>query len=224
MKKLFLSTLLVGSLVAGASHAVYDGGQFGANRWPHWYIGLGGSLSYVDDSSIKEGNRKLGEVGFQSGYGVTGSLGYTPGPTGTLLDYTRFEFEVGHRANDLEDFASGGRLNTVSGEVKSYSYMANVYFDFDTQTRVSPYVGAGLGLSTMTLESSSLGVEDEDNAFAYQGMVGLGWTPENLLNTVLQVGYRYHATTSPSFAGASGLNIEHDYSTHNLEAGARFRF
>ncbi|TAE83820.1 MAG: porin family protein [Alphaproteobacteria bacterium] len=224
MKKLFLSTLLVGSLFAGASHAGYDGGQFGQHRWPHWYVGLTGSMNFVSDSDVTLGNRGVGTVAFQDGYGLAGSIGYTPGPSGTLLDYTRFEFEIGHRMNDLENFAAGGRYDRISGEVKSYSYMANVFFDFDTQTRVSPYVGGGLGLSTMTLESSTLSIEDEDNVFAYQAMVGLGWQPESLLNTVLQVGYRYHATTSPSFADTAGRNFEHDYNTHNIEAGARFRF
>jgi OOP family OmpA-OmpF porin len=226
MKKYLLLAAVVG-LMAGNAQAQgrYEGSQHGEGRWPNWYLGVSGSISYVDETDIQSGNSIAGEAEFENGYGVTGSIGYTPGPTGTLMDYTRFEFEVGHRFNDAEKLSNiGGSVSNLSGEVKTYTYMINTYFDFDTQTQVSPYVGAGIGFGTVSFESASLGVNDDDSVFAYQFMAGLGWQPEFLLNTVLQVGYRYHATSDPSFASGTGQSVETQYSTHALEAGARFRF
>lgn len=223
-KQWILAALSVVAFASSVQAGPYQGGQHGAGRWPNWYIGVSGALTYVDETNVDVGNRTVGDVEFDSGYGVTGAVGYTPGPTGTLLDYTRFEVEIGHRVNDTENFTAGGAVSGLSGEIKEYSYMANVYFDFDTQTQVSPYVGAGIGLATVTLESPSLAVDNDDSVFAYQFMAGLGWQPEFMLNTVLQAGYRYHATSNPSFTNAAGLGVEHEYGVHSLEAGARFRF
>jgi opacity protein-like surface antigen len=225
MKKQWIfAALSVVALATGAQAGPYHGGQHGAGRWPNWYVGVSGSLTYVDDTNVTSGLGNAGDVSFDSGYGVSGAVGYTPGPTGTLLDYARFEAEIGHRFNDTERFTSRGAVSNLSGELKSYSYMANAYFDFDTQTQVSPYVGVGAGLATVSLEAPSLAVNDDDSVFAYQFMAGLGWQPEFLLNTVLQVGYRYFGTSDPSFTNASGLTIEHEYGVHSMEAGARFRF
>ncbi len=225
-KKNILMSLAVALMAGGsqAQEAAYPSSQHGEGRWPNWYVGVKGSLNYVDDTNIASANRNVGDLGFDSGYGVAGSIGYTPGPTGSVLDYTRFEFEIGHRFNDLENFTAGGKVSSVSGNIKSYSYMMNAYFDFDTQTQVSPYVGAGIGLDTISMSSKGLGVQDEDKVFAYQFMAGLGWQPEFMLNTVLQVGYRYHGTTDPTFTASTGQSVEHEYTTHALEAGARFRF
>jgi opacity protein-like surface antigen len=225
MKKLLLGLLAAASFASSVNAGPYENqGQHGAGRWPNWYVGLKGSINYVDDTSVTRGNVGAGTVDFDSGYGVAGAIGYTPGPTGTLMDYTRLEFEIGHRFNDLDQLAAGGTFSNIAGEVKSYSYMANVYFDFDTKTQVSPYVGAGIGLDTVTLDSRTVGVNDSDRVFAYQFMAGLGWQPEFLLNTVLQFGYKYHASSDPTFTTNTGQSFEHEYSTHALEAGARFRF
>jgi OmpA-OmpF porin, OOP family len=225
MKKYLLLAAVIGLMTGNAqAQGAYQGGQHGEGRWPNWYVGVQGSLNYVDDTNASVGNTNAGDVSFDSGYGVSGAIGYTPGPTGTLMDYTRFEFEIGHRFNDLDNFTAGGFVGDIAGDIKSYSYMANVYFDFDTQTQVSPYVGAGIGLDTVSIDSRTVGVNDSDRVFAYQFMAGLGWQPEFLLNTVLQVGYRYHATSDPAFTTNAGQSFEYEYSNHALEAGARFRF
>ncbi len=225
MKKHFILAAFVALMAGGAqAEGAYPSSQHGEGRWPNWYIGVKGSLNYVNDTNATVGNRNVGDVNFDSGYGVSGAVGYNPGPTGTLMDYTRFEFEIGHRYNDLKNFTAGGTVRNSTGDVKSYSYMMNAYFDFDTKTQVSPYVGAGIGLDTISLDSRTLSVNDSDRVFAYQFMAGLGWQPEFMLNTVLQVGYKYHGTSDPTFTSSTGQSIEHGYTTHALEAGARFRF
>ncbi len=213
-----------GAAAAGTSTAGYEGGQFGANRWPNWYVGVSGALPYVDSTDVEVNSSKVGELDFDSNYGVGASIGYTPGPNGNFFDNMRFEFEYFYRSNDLDTLSIGKTSTDVSGELTSDSYMANVYYDINTHTRVTPYVGAGAGLAKIDLENKALNLDDSDNRFAYQLMAGIGWQPEMLLNTVLQVGYKYMDAGSPQFTTRGGASIQHDYQVHNVEAGARFRF
>jgi hypothetical protein len=55
------------------------------------------------------------------------------------------------------------------------SLMANVYYDFNRDGMFSPYLGAGIGFSSVdvTFNPSGVGIiDDDDTAFAYQVKVG----------------------------------------------------
>jgi OmpA-OmpF porin, OOP family len=222
--KTFATVLALGIMSASSAMAGYEGGQFGQNRWPNWYIGVSGSVPFVNETDVTSNGNTLGEVDFDSGYGVGGSIGYTPGPMGNFLDNTRFEFEYFYRDNSLDSFTSGASSTSVGQKLTSDAYMLNAYYDINTATRLTPYLGAGAGTTRISLDVPGLGVNSTDNVFAYQLMAGLGWQPETLLNTVLQVGYKYLDASDPEFGSASGATIGHEYQVHSVEAGARFRF
>ena len=189
-------------------------------RWPNWYIGLQGTVPYVEDVNLSNGSTGLGQVEFDTGWGVGASLGYTPGSPAPFLNAMRFELEAMYRENDLDTL--GGA--SIADDVSSIAYMANLLFDIETDSKLVPYLGAGIGLADIELNSIALGVSDHDTVFAYQFMAGLGYTPRSMPDTVLNIGYRYFATQDPEFATSTGTRVEHDYRSHNIEAGARFRF
>lgn len=81
-------------------------------------------------------------------------------------------------------------------EILPSSNMLNGYVDFDTGTKLTPYVGAGLGTVTYNLGGTGIGRSDIDseNAFndsdvGYQGMAGLSYDLAD--NWSLSAEYRY---------------------------------
>lgn len=215
-KTLFVSTCLLALVAVNASAAPRQQDE----RWPRWYVGLSGNLAYMDDADVDPGR----ELELDSGWGISGSIGYLP-PLAAPFDRLRFELEIAYRENDTDSLKVGGTTLSSDGDYSSTSYMANAYYDVATASRWTPYVGAGVGFSSVKLDSrsASLVVDDRDHVFAYQGMLGVAYSPETMPMVDWLLGYRYFATEDPKFTGSTG-GIESEYSTHNLEFGAHFRF
>lgn len=133
---------------------------------------------------------------FDNGWGAFAAVG-------KQFELFRLEGEAAYRTNDIDGI--GG------GEVEAMSGMLNGYLDFD-MLQFRPFVGVGLGMANIDLDSGFL--NDDDNVFAYQGIVGLAF---DVHQVGLDVGYRYFATEDPKFSGIKG-----EYETHNLYLAVRF--
>ena len=183
-------------------------------RWPNWYVGLSGSVSWLPDADI-DGAAVNTEVAYNTGWGAGASIGYMPSAEIPFFNRMRYELEVFYRSADIDSFK--GVAATGFDNVSSVSYMANAIYDFDTGTQFVPYIGAGAGMSDVEFGN------DKDMVFAYQFMTGIGYEPSLIPNTVWSVGYRYFATEDASIAASpSSFKLEH--SAHNLEAGLRMKF
>jgi len=217
MKK---STILAG-LTALTTLAAFSAAHAEEERWPRWYIGLTGGYTYMGDEDISGGGSAT-KLSPSDGFDVGGAIGYLPSSSMPLLNALRFEAEVTYHQDDVHSIhLSNGRTIAGNGSYDSTAYMANVFYDFQTGSAWSPYIGAGIGIASMHLPTNS-GANNSsagDNEFAYQGLVGIGYTPETIPNTQWTVGYRYLATSDAKFGGT---DIE--YSTNSLEAGGKFRF
>ncbi len=92
----------------------------------------------------------------------------------------------------------------TSGDITTWSYMANVWYDFDLgNSRIHPFIGGGIGLAQVDLEYKALAYTmdgaaytyaggDDDWGFAYQLGAGLGYEFDNGMTLTAQ--YRYFAT------------------------------
>ncbi len=150
------------------------------------------------------------EAGLDSALGasVAGGLAFPSGLRG--------EFEVARRETDLEQICAVS-CAAINGDVTSLALMANLYYDLPLAAAVRPYVGFGAGLARVSVDSSVLGVGDDDTVPGYQLAVGLGIAVAE--RVTLDTGYRYFAT------GDVEVNtIEADYATHNFEVGVRIAF
>ncbi|MEM8770634.1 MAG: P44/Msp2 family outer membrane protein [Pseudomonadota bacterium] len=112
------------------------------------------------------------------------------------------------------------------GEVDTLFVMVNAIGEWENSTAFTPYIGAGVGAGFVDVNYAPSGTEiinDEDVAFAYQFMAGVGY--ELTSSTTLFAGYRYRATLDPE-VNASLFAAEFD--TENagsiVEAGVRFTF
>jgi OmpA-OmpF porin, OOP family len=98
---------------------------------------------------------------------------------------------------------------TISGASQSYgatkdeiAAMANVYYDFNAGGVFVPYIGAGAGIAFV--KESALGSQDNTTAFAYQGIVGIGYNIDSQFRVNLEG--RYYGTTTPTLQGQGFQN------------------
>ncbi len=214
MKKTLFAASLGALLVTTAFSAQAD------ERWPRWYLGLTGDYTIMGNEDVS--GSRASSLQLNDGYGFGGAIGYLPSSSIPLINALRFEAEVSYHSNGVSrvNFNGGGQVNG-NGSYSSTAYMVNTYYDYPMNSPWSPYIGFGLGFATVHLPTSSgAGNSDEsDNEFAYQGMLGIGYTPDSIPNTQWTLGYRYLATSDPSFN-----NVSSKYSTNNIEVGGKFRF
>lgn len=218
---IFLLSLAATTVLATAAQS--------EERWPRWYVGLSGTVTFVDESDFS-GNGANADVDFDTGFGGLVSLGYLPPVSQGFFSNTRLELEGGYRKADFDSISAGGVSAAANGEYHITTAMLNGYYDFESNAGNglvgwSPYVGLGLGWAQVEIDTpNSLGSTDSrDNVFAYQGMIGLGYSPAALPQTQWNIGYRYFATQDPGFSNAGGT-FEGEVDTHNIEAGFKARF
>ncbi len=203
------------------SYAVSSASAQDNERWPRWYLGLHGTLGFLDDSDIR--GSSSGKLAYDStGAGVGGSIGYMP----PAINGFRMEGEVAYHYIGLNRYRIGATSADAHGRSAALSYMGNLFYDFNNASQWTPYVGAGAGGASVQLaRSSGLGnTSESDRVFAYQFMGGLSFAPQSIPLTEWNLGYRYFATQDPEFQTSGGSVQLKDYNSHNVEIGAKFRF
>ena len=99
--------------------------------------------------------------------------------------------------------------------------MVNGYLDFENQTALTPYIGAGVGVAKVSANDISIGgvalSDEDDTVFAYQLGVGIGYSVTESL--IIDLAYKYFATEDPDFEGTKA-----EYGSHNILFGVRINF
>ena len=137
----------------------FDGGQG---------ILLGTAIGYsIGDNNphhIFSGLRMEAEYFYrQSRHNQTSRVRGIPGPSGTSATQQKI---------DRGEFASGP-YETL-GSVISHNLFANVYYDFDNDTRFTPYLGVGTGLGITTADYSSNWTRTLDKEAIRRGLIADG--------------------------------------------------
>lgn len=211
-------------LTAGISLLTIVSNANADERWPRWYVGLSTGLAFVEDSDLS--GAVNGDQEYEAGVGLTASLGYMPFFGSPYLDNIRMELELGYRYASLDGFTNAGTPSNSSGSARMFTYLANAYYDFHSDSQWTPYLGAGLGgASVQVSKGSGLGItDDKDTVFAYQFLTGVTYAPTSIPMTEWGLGYRYFTADSPGFSTAGASLSFDDMTSHNIEANARFRF
>ena len=119
----------------------------------------------------------------------------------------------------------------VKGNFSMLAFMGNVDYDFDTGSRWVPYVGGGLGVAIISIDTEdaqgrSLS-DDSDTVFAYQVGAGIGYEfplPEGRSVTV-SLDWRFFGTQAPTFKGdVSGGDFDVGISGHDIGIGLIYGF
>ena len=187
MKK---SMLLAAALTAASTVGALTSGAQAQSLFtpqpstPGVYIGGEGGLNWL----LNSGNHQ-----FDTGYAVGGKVGYDfVGP--------RVELEALYRNNQ-------GRAQTpfgpVSGQINQISTMVNGLYDFLPGAKITPYVGAGIGLAFA--DQGIIGCSMCSTQFAYQGIVGVGYNVNK--NWRIDLDGRYYGTSNPGFYQNNDISL-----------------
>ncbi len=182
------------------------------------YVNL--SLGFVmpndSDADFDSGDTVTFE--FDDGFSFSGAIG------GRIEKGIRAEAEFLYLKSDLDKASVSGFGSTpVDGDISSISLLANGYFDFIKEGPITLFFSAGIGIasvevSDITIPSSSYYLEgDDDIVFAYQIGAGVGFSLNE--QTILDIKYRYFATSDPDFEIASA-----EFSSNNIYIGIRLLF
>lgn len=168
---------------------------------PYFGAALGGSFYHDSDCGASK-------IKYDTGIAATGSLGYD-------FDGFRIEGEFGYRNAEVNNFlgfaVADGQMDT-----SIYSYMANAYWDINTGTTVTPFVGGGIGLLHGRMTDPNFTYNDD--VVGYQLSVGAGIRVSKHIK--LDVVYKYQAAVSDFHVGLFDVS----YDSSNFLAGMRYEF
>ena len=222
--------VLGGAFLIGASVSVFATPAAAADGW-YASGNVGGAALQESFSTGKVGAlTATGDVDFDTGYGLSGAIGYASGPF-------RLEGELSYRINDLdqvdvESLAAGSIIFTnlgvaaLQGDVSSFGFMANGFYDFDIGSNWTPFVMAGIGGASINLDATSVGgvavtYDESDTVLAYQVGAGIGYKFSPTTTANFQ--YRFFGTSDPTFNDGT-VEIDGEYLSHNFWVGITQRF
>ena len=188
----------------------------------NWY--LGGSIGYnqtLDQTS--EGENRLVETEFDAGITTSSTLGYQ------FDNNFRTEGEFAWRRNDGDSLLFNGveRPFTAKG-AESYSFMLNGIYDFKNTSSITPYVGAGVGVSFIDNEFlyGPANFEDSDTALAWQGFVGASMPLTDKIVGFIDA--KYFSATGVEFTRTTpmdnGVDLDSEYDNFGVSVGYRWNF
>jgi len=198
---LLLLVLLAGTAVAAPHHGYYAGVWFGTSTFETSKAGddLGSFNLEADDGSL---------WGVSFGHDLPRQRSGTNG---------RVEIEYSHRSNSFNSGQFSNGNFAASGDVQVESLMFNSFAVFPNQTRVSPYLGLGLGGAQLTVDHLQIDgqpfIDDDSLTFAWQVGVGLDFAVTSFLR--VDLGYRYFSAYQPELTETDGRKVKLDYDTHN---------
>lgn len=185
-----------------------------------WYVAGTLGASFANDSDNTQAGMTITSE-LDTGAIVSAAVGHTFGGI-------RAEGEIAYIVNEISALkVSGLGSAPASGDMSAAALMANVYYDFDTNSKWKPFVGGGIGYANVSIDNlTSLGVavaDDNAGAFAYQVKAGVGYAFTDSLDGTL--GYRFFGTASADMVDAGGAPFTSDgLQTHVIEVGVRYKF
>jgi len=197
-----IRVLLAGVLLATSTTSALAAGP---------YIGAAGGVNIVHDSDYQvTGYIGTATGSYDTGFGFNLSGGYD-------FDGIRLEGEFGYKNANINKFSGpGGSFKISDSDITVMSYMINGYYDIKTNSAVSPFIGAGLGI--MNGELKEPGAKYDDTVFGYQLAVGVAYNINKNIN--LDIAYRFQGAAS-DFA-KDGVSAS--YMCSNIFGGMRYNF
>ena len=193
-RAIILSGVAVAGLLPVAASAVDKSGP---------YVAFSGHAAFTEDSDTSIGGTPINSE-FDTGFGIGTALGY---------DFAgapvRLEGEMVYRNNEVTVSSPLVPGFAPSDTVDSIAYMANAYYDIQTNSNITPYVGVGAGM---------VDIDGEETVFAYQAMLGAAVDVND--RSEIYGGYRFFDSEGLDAGGGAEL----DYRSHSAEVGYRLRF
>lgn len=127
----------------------------------------------------------------------------------------RAELEYNKNADAKKNTHLYGEL--FNTKIESQLFMINGYYDIDTGSKLTPYVGAGIGYAKIKGKILEAFYSEDDNNFAWQVGAGVGYALNDKVS--LDAGYRY-----VDYGDFTKEGLKWESSAHELYVGARYAF
>lgn len=205
------AALILGAGAAGAADLNGKGGlkDYGyAAPMPidspaRWYVRIDGSYGTHDEPLMVLNTDSAQIDGFDTNYDSTWTLGGGIGlylSSNVRADVTvdhRFESDVTGRFT-VSNAGSNHSIRTINA-LESTVALMNVYYDFDTRSRFTPYIGIGLGAVHHSVKAGSAadafgqvtGEVDGKSNWHVAGALMAGFSVALRSNMHLDAGYRF---------------------------------
>lgn len=216
MKK--TSTAFAAGLIVAASFApsAFAGDMASSN-----YVGvsiIGSSYADVDSRASFAGGTTVDHTAeLDNGLGAAVRVGHK-------YDSIRAEIEFAYRDTDLGSLRTSSTTHTnVSGDAKIYTLMAKAIYDFETDSKVVPYVSAGLGGMRVKGDASytddnARTITESGSANTVAGQLGIGLGYEVSPGVSLVGGYSIVGAPTDDLGKDQYLVI------HNVQVGINYSF
>jgi outer membrane protein OmpA-like peptidoglycan-associated protein len=212
----YLSTTLCAAALALTAGAAMAADETTPTSGP--YLTVGGIYNWVDKDNVDASGTTV-QPKFKGGWGVLGAGGYEWGRG------LRTELEVSHREN------KGSYLNTsatpLNGKRMDTALMVNVLFDFNNDSKFTPYIGGGMGIDWVKLSNVSTAgspvYNGDSHRFAWQGIVGAAYALNANLKLIGE--FRYLGSQHHQYNGTAGARLDgYDDHTGQILIGLRYSF
>lgn len=191
-----------------------------ANAAINQYVSVKGNYSFMDNQFKEKGTET--EAGQTVPYsekislddntwGASVAYGVKTGPI-------RTELELNWNDDADKNLDEGDKV-----EVESNSVMLNAYYDIETGTKVTPYVGVGIGMAHNKVSAEDYNLSEND--FAWQ--VGVGTSVAITKSLDFDMGYRYkdNGSAKKTTKDNEGYSKDRlDVTSHNVYVGFRYSF
>ena len=229
MKKLTKFAFLFASLALPAV-CVANPGVPGA--YSSGFIGVSAPASIDTPSTNFDSNASFSDrVKLDPGINIGGTGGYDFG----LL---RLEGELSYKYSTIKsitDQTTNTPFKNPKGNLGVLAFMFNGFVDLHNESRITPYVGGGVGFATLNL-SDTYGSEStgstakrvrlygagNDTVFAYQAGAGLDIALNRRLS--LDIGYRYFNCSSADFTADQVIYTSMKFVSHTTAIGLRIKY
>ncbi|MCT4610478.1 MAG: outer membrane beta-barrel protein [Pelagimonas sp.] len=195
-----------------------------------------GGFDRLQDSTFSGtigGANRTVDTGFDDGYSAGVSIGrYFSGLSNDTYAL-RGEVELSFSRNEANtvDFSGNGVGNegNVGGDIRSTRLFANVLADFKTQSRLTPYVGAGLGVDFVDHGISygrNVTITGQDEALAAQLIVGGAYEVSDGVSLFSDVRFlrSFDVESTRTAPNGTTARVSDDLSRANVNFGLRFQF
>lgn len=152
------------------------------------------------------------------GMGLGGAFGYR-------FQQYRVELGIDYSKNDDDSITamSGGTdqgTGSETGEQKATLFMLNGFYDINSDFRIKPFVGFGLGVAHLSHDFlQGVTIKESDNALAYQAIFGAGWKLSDQLRAT--VDYRFLGTAKGTFK-VDTAEVKGSYHSHRINFGLTY--
>lgn len=232
--------LVVGLLIPSISFAADQIGVYVAPKFVYGLVQTQGTNLYETEVGEPTFKLKIGSK-TDSTFGGSLAIGYDFDKKFNIPVRAEIEYSAFSRADAEKKFTDGNQSMTIKQQFGIQTLFANAYWDINTGTKFTPYLGAGLGMAFISTKYNAKLVDSGNSFssgfnsssknvtnFAWNVGAGLGYDIND--SWTVDVGYRFVGlgsvkTNSISPYDDAGIHMKtNNLYQHQFSLGVRYTF